>query len=61
MFGYYRLASSVPQLRVAEVDYNVDQLTEEFRKAAEQQAAAVVFRNCALRAIPAETFSSSRT
>ena len=43
MFGYYRLASSVPQLRVAEVDYNVDQLTEEFRKAAEQQAAAVVF------------------
>ena len=43
MFGYYRLASSVPQLRVAEVDYNVDQLTEGFRKAAEQQAAAVVF------------------
>ena len=56
MFGYYRLASAVPQLRVAEVDYNVDQLTEGFRKAAEQQAAAVV-----LRAIPAETFSSSRT
>ena len=43
MFGYYRLASAVPQLRVAEVDYNVDQLTEGFRKAAEQQAAAVVF------------------
>lgn len=61
MFGYYRLASAVPQLRVAEVDYNVDQLTEGFRKAAEQQAAVVVSRNCALRAIPAETFSSSRT
>ena len=43
MFGYYRLASAVPQLRVAEVGYNVDQLTEGFRKAAEQQAAAVVF------------------
>ncbi len=43
MFGYYRLASAVPQLRVAEVDYNVDQLTEGFRKAAEQKAAAVVF------------------
>ena len=43
MFGYYRLASAVPQLRVAEVDYNVDQLTKGFRKAAEQQAAAVVF------------------
>ena len=26
MFGYYRLASAVPQLRVADVDYNVDQL-----------------------------------
>ena len=35
--------AAVPQLRVAEVDYNVDQLTEGFRKAAEQQAAAVVF------------------
>ena len=43
MFGYYRLASAVPQLRVADVDYNVNQLTEGFRKAAEQQTAAVVF------------------
>lgn len=43
MFGYYRLASAVPQLRVADVDYNVDQLMAGFRKAAQQQAAAVVF------------------
>lgn len=43
MFGYYRLASAVPQLRVADVDYNIDQLMEGFRKAAERQAAAVVF------------------
>lgn len=43
MFGYYRLASAVPQLRVADVDYNVDQLMDGFRKAAEQKAAAVVF------------------
>ena len=28
MFGYYRLASAVPQLRVADVDYNVDQLMD---------------------------------
>ena len=39
MFGYYRLASAVPQLRVADVDYNVDQLMDGFRKAAEQKAA----------------------
>ena len=43
MFGYYRLASAVPQLRVADVDYNVDRLIAGFRKAAERQAAAVVF------------------
>lgn len=43
MFGYYRLASAVPQLRVADVDYNVDQLIIRFQEAAKQQAAAVVF------------------
>lgn len=43
MFGYYRLASAVPQLRVADVDYNTDQLIAGFRQAAAQQAAAVVF------------------
>lgn len=43
MFGYYRLASAVPQLRVADVDYNIDQLMAGFRQAAAQQAAAVVF------------------
>lgn len=43
MFGYYRLASAVPQLRIADVDYNIDQLIAGFRQAAGQQAAAVVF------------------
>lgn len=43
MFGYYRLAAAVPQLRIADVDYNVDQLITGFRLAAEQRAAAVVF------------------
>lgn len=43
MFGYYRLASAVPQLRVADVDYNVNQLMAGFRNAAEQHAAAVAF------------------
>lgn len=43
MFGYHRLASAVPQLRIADVDYNIDQLIAGFRQAAGQQAAAVVF------------------
>lgn len=43
MFGYYRLASAVPQLRIADVDYNVHQLIAGFREAASRQAAAVVF------------------
>ena len=43
MFGYYRLASAVPQLRIADVDYNVDRLIAGFREASEKQAAAVVF------------------
>lgn len=43
MFGYHRIAASVPQLRVADVDYNVDQLIAGFRAAAAKQAAAVVF------------------
>lgn len=60
MFGYYRLASAVPQLRVADVDYNVDQLMDGFRKAAEQKAAAVVFPELSITATPAETSSSSR-
>ena len=35
MFGYYRLASAVPQLRIADVDYNVDRLIAGFREASE--------------------------
>lgn len=43
MFGYYRIASAVPQLRVADVDYNVSQLIAGFQEAAKEQAAVIVF------------------
>ncbi len=43
MFGYYRLAAAVPQLRVADVDYNVDRLIEAYQEAADKETAAVVF------------------
>ncbi len=43
MFGYYRLAAAVPQLRVAEVDYNIDRLIETYQEASAKETAAVVF------------------
>ncbi len=43
MFGFYRLAAAVPQLRCGDVVYNLAQLQTLYRRAAELGAAAVVF------------------
>ena len=43
MFGFYRLAAVVPELRVADVDFNLSKLAEGYEKAAKAGAAAVVF------------------
>lgn len=43
MFGFYRLAAAVPELRVADVEFNLAKLAEEYEKAVAAGAAAVVF------------------
>ncbi len=43
MFGYYRLATAVPQLRVADVSYNVNELIRLYHTASENDAAVIVF------------------
>lgn len=42
-YGYYRLAASVPRVRVADVEYNTNELIAAARIASEQGAAVVVF------------------
>ncbi|MBS1371427.1 MAG: NAD(+) synthase [Lentisphaeria bacterium] len=43
MFGFYRLAAAVPELRVADVDFNTEELRRCYGKAEAEGAAAVVF------------------
>ncbi len=43
MFGFYRLAAVVPELRVADIDFNCAVLRREYQAAVADGAAAVVF------------------
>lgn len=43
MYGYYRVAAAVPQVRVADVDYNVDQMIASYEEAVGQGCSVVVF------------------
>ncbi len=42
-FGYYRLAAVSPRMRVADVDFNVEQLVEEVHGGVEQGAQVILF------------------
>ena len=43
MFGFYRFAAVVPKLRVADVEFNVEELLRCYRLAEQERADAVVF------------------
>ena len=43
MHGFYRIAAAVPKVRVANVDFNVEQMADLWRIAADQNAAVVLF------------------
>ena len=43
MFGFYRFAAAVPELRVADVEFNVEELLRCYRLAEQERADAVVF------------------
>ena len=43
MFGFYRFAAVVPKLRVADVEFNVEELLRCYRLAEQEHADAVVF------------------
>ncbi|WP_456452641.1 NAD(+) synthase [Hydrogenimonas sp.] len=43
MFGFCRVAAAVPKVRVADVDFNTEQMADLWRIAAEQNAAVVLF------------------
>ncbi len=43
MYGFYRLAAAVPELRVADIGFNVETLVRCYEQAAAKDAAAVVF------------------
>lgn len=49
-FGYYRVAAAIPRLRVADVEFNEKEIEACYRRAAEQNAAAVVFPELCLTA-----------
>ena len=43
MFGFYRVCSAVPQVRIADVRYNASEIESLYFEAAENGAAVVVF------------------
>ncbi len=48
MFGFYRLAAAVPELKVAAVGHNLEKILESYRAACDAGAAAVVFPELSL-------------
>lgn len=50
MHGFYRIATCVPQLKVADVSYNVEQMKELIRSPQAKDAAAVLFPELAVTA-----------
>lgn len=47
-YGFYRVAAAVPQLRVADVDYNVREIATCCHQAEQEQTAALVFPELSL-------------
>ena len=43
MFGFYRVAAAVPEIRVADVDFNTLEIKKLIAEADRQDAALVVF------------------
>ncbi len=50
MHGFYRIAACVPQLKVADVSYNVDKIVAQMRSPEIRDAAAVLFPELAVTA-----------
>ncbi len=48
MFGFYRVASAVPEMRVADVDFNAAEITRLMREADSRKASLVVFPELAI-------------
>ena len=60
-YGYYRLAAAVPQVRVADVDFNTDKLVTAAQEAACGGASVVVFPELSLTSAScADLFSQPR-
>ena len=60
-YGYYRLAAAVPQVRVADVDFNTDKLVAAAQEAARGGASVAVFPELSLTSAScADLFSQSR-
>ena len=48
MFGFYRICCAVPQLRIADVQFNAAEIESLYLEAAENGAAAVLFPELSL-------------
>ena len=60
-YGYYRLAAAVPQVRVADVDFNTDKLVAAAQEAARGGASVAVFPELSLTSAScADLFSQPR-
>jgi NAD+ synthase (glutamine-hydrolysing) len=60
-YGYYRVAAAVPQVRVADVDFNTAVLVSAAQEAAQQGAEVVVFPElCLTSASCADLFFQPR-
>ena len=48
MIGFYRVAAVVPQLKVGNVDFNVQEIIDAYQKCSQNECAVTVFPELAL-------------
>ena len=61
MYGFYRIASAAPKLKIADTKYNTGEIKKQIEQAEEQQCTAVVFPELAITGYTcADLFNSSR-
>lgn len=58
-YGFLRVGAAVPNVRVADVDYNLNGIIEIVKDADHKECDVVVFRKCLLRDTPVQIYLCS--
>lgn len=45
-YGFSRVASAIPSVKVADINYNISEILLKIKEAAEKNVEAIVFLNC---------------